>query len=137
MKTSLDMMARLTGLGTEARKKWVTPVEGNGWKGFWIPFQDQVNSVKAGTRKDATTTVPPSSVPLGSGCDIVLLVIHGGGFIDGNPLMFLEYHLRSMKAVQQAHNLKVAILSVDYSKLSAASIVWKNLAPKKDQQNKK
>jgi len=118
MKTSLVMMAKVTGLGPEVKKKWVTPVEGKGWKGFWIPFQDQVNAVKSGNGKDATTTVPPESVPLGSGCDIVVLYSHGGGFIDGDPLMFLDYHLKSMKAVQQTHNLKVAILSVDYSKHS-------------------
>ncbi|GJJ69081.1 hypothetical protein EMPS_01427 [Entomortierella parvispora] len=113
MKTSLDIMARMAGLGPEAQKKWAVPVEGNGWKGFWIPFQDQVNSVK--DSHGATTMVPPESVPVGSGCDIVLLYIHGGGFIDGNPLMFLEFFLKTMKATQQTHNLKIGILAIDYS----------------------
>lgn len=118
MKTTLDMLARLDGLGPEEQKKWACAVEGKGWKGHWIPFQDQVNSVKSADDKDskATTMVPPEQVPLGSGCDLVLLAIHGGGFIDGSPLMFLHYLRTAMKSLQQNHDMKVAILSVDYSK---------------------
>ncbi|KAG0043543.1 hypothetical protein BGZ83_011283 [Gryganskiella cystojenkinii] len=115
MKTTLDMMARIDGLGPEGQKKWTCAVEGKGWKGFWIPFQDQVNLVTDKKDSKATMMVPPEQVPIGDGCDLVLLSIHGGGFIDGHPLMFLKYFKTVMEVLQRTHGLKVAILSVDYS----------------------
>jgi hypothetical protein len=56
-----------------SRDKWATPVKGQGWKGFWIPFKDQVD--KKQLKKDLAKKYSVEDV--GSECDIVMFAIHG------------------------------------------------------------
>ncbi|KAK5816756.1 Alpha/Beta hydrolase protein [Linnemannia elongata] len=114
MSTCLKMIDLRAGLGSEAKKaKWATHVQGQGWQGYWIPFQDQVNPVAA-VKKGKEEVNIPKTTAVGSGCDVVLLAVHGGGFIDGNALMFLDYFRNLMKSVQQTQDVKIGILSVEY-----------------------
>lgn len=116
MSTCLKMIDLRAGLGSEAKKaKWATHVQGQGWQGYWIPFQDQVNPVAA-VKKGKEEVNIPKTTAVGSGCDVVLLAVHGGGFIDGNALMFLDYFRNLMKSVQQTQDVKIGILSVEYGK---------------------
>lgn len=116
MSTSLKMIDLRAGLGSEAKKaNWATHVQGHGWQGYWIPFQDQVNPVAAEKKGEEEVNVPKTTA-VGSGCDVVLLAVHGGGFIDGKALMFLDYFRKLMKSVQQAQDVKIGILSVEYGK---------------------
>ncbi|KAF9350285.1 hypothetical protein BGX26_011499 [Mortierella sp. AD094] len=101
------------GLGTEARRaKWATKVGGEGWSGYWIPFQDQSKKGKSFSKAEGVRS--PSDIPLGSGCDIILLAVHGGGFIDGDALMFLAFFKTLMKRVQQKQNVRIGVVSVQY-----------------------
>ncbi|KAG0245516.1 hypothetical protein BGX31_007309 [Mortierella sp. GBA43] len=108
MRTAIGMVHFRAGLGTVARKaRWATKVQGEGWDGYWVPFQDQLGK--------ASATFNPGDVPLGSGCDMVVVAIHGGGFIEGDALMFLHTFKSWMKSAQKDHNLKIGILSVQYA----------------------
>ncbi|KAF9543389.1 hypothetical protein EC957_000899 [Mortierella hygrophila] len=114
MSTCLKMINIWAGLGSESKRaKWATHVQGQGWQGYWVPFQDQLNPVSAIKKGEAEVNIPKATV-VGSGCDIVLLAVHGGGFIDGNALMFLDYFRKLMKSVQQAQDVKIGVLSVEY-----------------------
>ncbi|KAG0262007.1 hypothetical protein BG011_000431 [Mortierella polycephala] len=114
MKTALKMLDWRDGLGSEAvRAKWTTKVHGEGWQGHWIPFQDQLNTVTS-IKGSPKATHTPSDTPVGAGCDIIVLSIHGGGYIDGHALMFLNYFRNWMKSVQKNQNLKIGILSIEY-----------------------
>ncbi|KAF9933850.1 hypothetical protein FBU30_004246 [Linnemannia zychae] len=94
-----------------SKDKWATPVKGQGWKGFWIPFKDQVN--KDQLKKDLAKKWTVDDI--GSGCDIVMFAIHGGGMVLGDALMFLSNYRAWMKVLQQKYNLKIGVLSVEYS----------------------
>ncbi|KAF9094608.1 hypothetical protein BGX23_001862 [Mortierella sp. AD031] len=94
-----------------SKDKWATPVKGQGWKGFWIPFKDQLN--KDQLKKDLEKK--HSAADIGSGCDIVMFAIHGGGMVMGDALMFLNSYRAWMKVLQKDHNLKIGILSVEYT----------------------
>ncbi|KAF9904606.1 hypothetical protein EC991_002534 [Linnemannia zychae] len=115
MSTCLKMIDFRNGLGSEAKRaKWAAPVQGQGWQGYWIPFQDQdVPKERKKSKGDEEVNVP-KAVPVGAGCDIVLLAVHGGGFIDGKATMFLDYFRKLMKSVQQNQNVKIGVLSVEY-----------------------
>ncbi|KAF9422517.1 hypothetical protein BGZ94_008557, partial [Podila epigama] len=98
-----------TGTYTQKSKdKWATKVDGEGWTGFWIPFQDQVNMTKSVVHPKLTVA------DIGAGCDIVIFAIHGGGMVLGDALMFLPNYRSWMKQMQQTHNLKIGILSIEY-----------------------
>jgi hypothetical protein len=117
MSTSLKLIDLRAGLGSEAKKaKWATHVQGQGWQGYWIPFQDQVNHVISKVKKGEEEVNVPKTTAVGTECDIVLLAVHGGGFIDGKALMFLDYYRKLMKSVQQTQGMKIGILSVEYGK---------------------
>ncbi|KAG0304096.1 hypothetical protein BGZ98_005932 [Dissophora globulifera] len=108
MTTAVGLVNWRAGLGTEAKRaKWATDIQGARWRGHWIPFQDQL----AGS----TEHFSPSTVPVGTGCDMIVLAIHGGGFIDGSSLMFLNYFKNWMKSAQEHHALRIGVLSVEYS----------------------
>ncbi|KAF9546399.1 hypothetical protein EC957_009748 [Mortierella hygrophila] len=94
-----------------SKDKWATPVKGEGWKGFWIPFKNQVN--KDQLKKDLSKK--HSVADIGSECDIVMFAIHGGGMVKGDALMFLSSYRAWMKVLQQKHNLKIGVLSVEYT----------------------
>ncbi|KAF9919629.1 hypothetical protein FBU30_010723 [Linnemannia zychae] len=114
MSTCQKMIDFRTGLGSEAKRaKWAALVQGQGWKGYWIPFQDQDDLMANKKNKNEEANVPKST-PVGGGCDIVLLAVHGGGFVDGQAQMFLDYFRKLMKSVQQNHNIKIGVLSVEY-----------------------
>ncbi|KAF9414505.1 hypothetical protein BGZ76_004839, partial [Entomortierella beljakovae] len=92
--------------------------QGYTWRGYWIPFQDQVHSVKdrQGQENYAKKKAEEiSQIPVGSGCDLVLMQVHGGGFVDGYPLQTLGQMKVLMKYVQEEHNIKIGFLTVDYS----------------------
>lgn len=74
MNFSNSIVHLKTGTFLQSSKdKWATPVKGQGWKGFWIPFKDQVN--KDQLKKDLSKK--HSVTDIGSGCDIVMFAIHG------------------------------------------------------------
>lgn len=124
MSTSLKMIDLRAGLGSEAKRAtWATHIQGQGWQGYWIPFQDQVNPVAAVKKSEEEVNVPKTTA-VGSGCDIVLLAVHGGGFIDGKALMFLDYFRKLMKSVQQTQDVKIGILSVEYGKQNQTSLFF-------------
>ncbi|KAF9119226.1 hypothetical protein BGW39_000451 [Mortierella sp. 14UC] len=118
MSTCLKLIDIRAGLGSEAKRaKWAAPVQGQGWQGYWIPFQDQVDSKKSKDSKDSKDKEEvnvPKTTPVGAGCDVVLLAVHGGGFIDGKAIMFLDYFRKLMKSVQQNQGVKIGVLSVEY-----------------------
>ncbi|KAG0205234.1 hypothetical protein BGX28_003095 [Mortierella sp. GBA30] len=110
------------GQGSEAKRaQRAVPIQGNGWKGYWIPFQDQqqttVSKFVPGKKSKHTMdySFDIKEVPIGTGCDMIILSVHGGGFISGNALMFLDYFKKWMKSAQEHHNLQIGILSVEYS----------------------
>ncbi|KAG0344623.1 hypothetical protein BG004_004295 [Podila humilis] len=115
--------AKNSGLGTpEAVARWAIKVETKEWSGFWIPFQDQIHTVKFSQNSSddnnsniSNGDVAPASIDVGSGCDVVLIWTHGGGFIDGHALQLLHFFKDLMKSVQQEQNLKVGILAIAYS----------------------
>ncbi|KAF9434735.1 hypothetical protein BGZ76_007532 [Entomortierella beljakovae] len=113
MKVVVGTVQLKDGIGTKPKKaKWAAKVEGEGWCGYWIPFQDQSKQSRNPSRSTPTTN--PSNIPLGSGCDLLLLAVHGGGFIEGDALMFLEFFKRLMKQVQLEQNLMIGVLSIQY-----------------------
>ncbi|KAF9387072.1 hypothetical protein CPC16_007252 [Podila verticillata] len=91
----------------KSKEQWATKVKGKGWEGFWIPFRDQLNKTKA--------TPKVSGADIGADCDIVMFAIHGGGMVLGDALMFLGNYKTWMKEMQKNHNLKIGVLSVEYS----------------------
>ncbi|KAG0016960.1 hypothetical protein BGZ81_010969 [Podila clonocystis] len=113
-KTVLSVVDFTHGLGSPAKKaKWATPVSGHGWKGFWIPFQDQ--QTEKDKTKDISNNIEIADIPIGSGCDMVVLAIHGGGYIDGDALMSLNYFKHWMKSAQKEQQIKIGIVAVEYS----------------------
>ncbi|KAG0315148.1 hypothetical protein BG000_005277, partial [Podila horticola] len=113
-RTVLSVVDFTHGLGSPAKKaKWATPVSGQGWKGFWIPFQDQ--QAKKDTSKDASNSLEIADIPIATGCDMVVLAIHGGGYIDGDALMSLNYFKHWMKSAQKEQQIKIGIVAVEYS----------------------
>lgn len=147
------------GLGTpELRAQWATLIHGNtlvgqeqdqsrpetvdgrvtqghAWKGFWVPFQNQVHAAVRDddsgeeeeeegehSQQDAKK-IDVSKVKVGEGCDLVVLYFHGGGFLDGYAHQSLDMFCRVMKEAQEKHNLKVGFLSVEYSKCRTQQ-VW-------------
>ncbi|KAG0039744.1 hypothetical protein BGZ82_006896 [Podila clonocystis] len=113
-KTILSVVDFTHGLGSAAKKaKWATPVSGQGWKGFWIPFQDQ--QTKKDKSKDISNNIEIADIPIGTGCDMVVLAIHGGGYIDGDALMSLNYFKNWMKSAQKEQQIKIGIVAVEYS----------------------
>ncbi|KAF9963690.1 hypothetical protein BGZ65_000895 [Modicella reniformis] len=113
MRTSIRVIHFRAGLGTAVKRaQWATKVHGDGWLGYWIPFQDQL---KTGVVKKEQKAFDPSEVPLGTGCDVVVLTIHGGGFIEGHALTFLHAYKDWMKSAQKEHNLRIGILSIQYA----------------------
>ncbi|KAI1320081.1 hypothetical protein EDD11_002053 [Mortierella claussenii] len=114
MSTAVSFVQFRHGLGTETRRaKWASKIKTNRWQGYWIPFQDQVEC-KTKDKDKVRKAFDPSEIPLGSGCDMVVIAIHGGGFIDGSVLMFLDMFRKWMKHAQKSHGLRVGILSVEY-----------------------
>ncbi|KAG0367165.1 alpha/beta hydrolase fold-domain-containing protein [Gamsiella multidivaricata] len=113
MKAAVNFTHIRAGLGSEAKKaKWTTKIQGDGWKGYWIPFQDQLVDTKKTTA--AEKVFDPSNIPLGTGCDMVVVAVHGGGYIDGGALMFLDYFRRLMMSAQKDQTLRIGILSIEY-----------------------
>ena len=119
MRAAVGLVQWRAGLGSVAKRaKWATDVKGEGWHGFWIPFQDQLSSDKGKAKDSSAKPFNPKDVPVGSGCDVVVLAIHGGGYIDGNGLMFLNYFKNWMKSAQEHQNVRIGVLSIEYGKRS-------------------
>ncbi|KAG0216743.1 hypothetical protein BGX31_000494 [Mortierella sp. GBA43] len=113
MSLSVDTVIHLSN-GTflqTSKDKWALKTKGQGWEGFWIPFRDQ--STKARQKMDLERKVSPSDI--GSGCDIVMFAIHGGGMVMGDALMFLGNYRAWMKELHAKYNIKIGILSVEYT----------------------
>ncbi|KAF9997796.1 hypothetical protein BGZ80_010921 [Entomortierella chlamydospora] len=92
--------------------------QGHTWKGYWIPFQEQVHVINGGNRQEIfsrKTEQDINQIKVGESCDLVVLNIHGGGFVDGFPLQTLGLLLKVMKQAHEKHNIKIGYLSVDYS----------------------
>ncbi|ORZ06762.1 Alpha/Beta hydrolase protein [Lobosporangium transversale] len=89
--------------------------QGHTWKGYWIPFQDQVHHVKDSQGQDQAQKVDISKIKVGQGCDLVVVCAHGGLFCDGWPLQCLDFMKQVMKQAQEKHNLRIGFLSLDYS----------------------
>ncbi|KAG0054880.1 hypothetical protein BGZ83_010218 [Gryganskiella cystojenkinii] len=94
-----------------SKDQWATKVKGQGWEGFWIPFKDQLNK----DRLQQDLAKKHTAADIGTGCDIVMLAIHGGGMVLGDALMFLGNYRSWMKGMQKNHNIKIGVLSVEYS----------------------
>ncbi|KAF9954745.1 hypothetical protein BGZ72_004322 [Mortierella alpina] len=104
MSTALRLVDWRAGLGSKAKRaQWAVPTGGNGWQGYWIPFQDQHASSPTNT-----------DIPVGTECDVIILASHGGGFITGHALMFLNYFRRWMRHAQEHHSVRIGIVSVEY-----------------------
>ncbi|KAF9400319.1 hypothetical protein BGZ94_005504, partial [Podila epigama] len=71
MNVSTSIVHLHTGTFTQKSKdRWATKVDGKGWTGYWIPFQDQVNKTKPVVQRKLT------AADIGAGCDIVMFAIH-------------------------------------------------------------
>lgn len=115
------------GLGTpEQKAQWVKRIPNEKWNAFWMPFQDQTHKVTEGGKatnskqekeiiaKARTDFVIQSRV--GEDCDLVVFYIHGGGFVQGDPLQSLDLFRNVMRKAHQDHGVKVGYFSVQYSK---------------------
>lgn len=89
----------------EIEAKWATAVNGKGWTGFWISFQEQTPDPK-----DKCNTLR-----LGQGCDLVLLYTHGGGFIYGHPLQNIVFMTELVHHAFVTKGIRLGFLAVDYS----------------------
>ncbi|KAF8940584.1 hypothetical protein BGZ58_005742 [Dissophora ornata] len=115
MRTAVGLVLWRAGLGSEAKRaKWATEVKGEGWSGVWIPFQDQLSSDKGKVNGLSAKPFNPKDVPVGKGCDVVVLAIHGGGYIDGNALMFMSCFKNWMKSAQEHQSVRIGVLSIEY-----------------------
>ncbi|KAK3809151.1 MAG: alpha/beta hydrolase fold-domain-containing protein [Benniella sp.] len=94
-----------------SKDKWALKVKGKGWEGFWIPFRDQ--SSKEKQKADLKKKASPTDI--GAGCDIVMFAIHGGGMVMGDALMFMGNYRAWMKELQLKHNIKIGVLSIEYT----------------------
>ncbi|KAG0208156.1 hypothetical protein BGX28_000771 [Mortierella sp. GBA30] len=94
-----------------SKDQWATRVNGKGWEGFWIPFKDQLDKKKLKEHVKEKVSI----ADIGAGCDIVMFAIHGGGMVMGDALMFLGNYRSWMKEMQKNHNLKIGVLSVEYT----------------------
>lgn len=115
------------GLGTaEQKAQWVKSISNENWNAFWMPFQDQTHKIteggkatnskqeKANIAKAKTDFVSQSRV--GEGCDLVVFYIHGGGFVQGDPLQSLDLFRNVMRKAHQDYGVKVGYFSAQYSK---------------------
>lgn len=92
--------------------RWATSVGGDdqGWKGLWIPFQNQPLELKGESSAPGGKKFLP-----GEGSDLVILHAHGGGFIDGNAPSKVPFWLGVMKKTFETHKTKISLLSLEYS----------------------
>ncbi|KAF9139587.1 hypothetical protein BG015_001967 [Linnemannia schmuckeri] len=113
------------GLGTpEQKAQWVKHISNENWSAFWMPFQDQTHKVtssgKAANSKQEQANIAKakkdfvSQSRVGEGCDLVVFYIHGGGFVQGDPLQSLDLFRNVMRKVHQLHDVKVGYFSVQY-----------------------
>ncbi|KAF8933947.1 hypothetical protein BGZ52_006318 [Haplosporangium bisporale] len=110
--------AKKNGLATpEAIAQWATKVEAENkeWTAYWIPFQDQIHTIRDGQSHNNVNGPGVNTAKVGEGCDLVLHWAHGGGFIDGHALQCLFFYKDLMKTLQKEHGIRVGILSVAYS----------------------
>ncbi|KAF9211521.1 hypothetical protein BGZ59_007948 [Podila verticillata] len=110
--------AKKNGLATpEAIAQWATKVEAENkeWTAYWIPFQDQIHTIRDGQSHNNVNGPGVNTAKVGEGCDLVLHWAHGGGFIDGHALQCLFFYKDLMKTLQKEHEIRVDILSVAYS----------------------
>ncbi|KAL1922493.1 uncharacterized protein VTP21DRAFT_10032 [Calcarisporiella thermophila] len=72
--------------------QWVRPVNGNGFKGYFVQDQSE--------RGDP---------------EIVILFMHGGGFAFGDALMFMSAYIKWVEKIKQVTGKRAALLSIEYS----------------------
>lgn len=110
---------------------WIQDIEETKWRGRWIPFRDQLHSVKDGKGQPVRTT-SPEDASSGRGtkepagireCDLVLLYAHGGGFEFGDMLQCFVYQQKLMRYMQEK-GVKIGIVGIDYSKCRHASYMF-------------
>lgn len=101
--------------------QWTTEVQGLGWKGYWIPFQERTLEKKSPTiptiAAEDKEPVDISKVKLGQGSDLVIFYTHGGGYMDGCALQSMHFLLKVMNRAFSVHKIKVSILTIEYSRL--------------------
>ncbi|KAG0259782.1 hypothetical protein DFQ27_003902 [Actinomortierella ambigua] len=101
------------GVATEKRRaQWAHPVAAPGWKGYWIPYREA--KVQGPIRKAGVEDI-------GSHCDIVMFFIHGGGMVMGDARMWLPNCMAWIKLLREKYNIKIGILSVEYTGDSAGA----------------
>lgn len=89
-----------------------------------MPFQDQthkVNDTGKGRKQKAIDTAKRrtefvSQSHVGEGCDLVVFYMHGGGWVEGHPLLSLGLFRNIMRETLQAYGIKVGFFAVEYSK---------------------
>jgi acetyl esterase/lipase len=123
--TALSSVLSGVGLGSpEQKAQWVKEVSSENYSAFWMPFQDQTHKVtdgkvtsskqeKVNIAKAKTELVSQSRV--GEGCDLVVFYMHGGGFVQGDPLQSLDQFRNIMRKSHEDHGVKVSYFSVGYS----------------------
>ncbi|KAG0025118.1 hypothetical protein BGZ81_007401, partial [Podila clonocystis] len=110
--------AKKNGFATpQAIAQWATKVEAENkdWTAYWIPFQDQIHTVRDQNSNAIPDTDGVTKAEVGKGCDLVLHWAHGGGFIDGHALQCLFFFKDLMKSLQRDYGIRVGILSIAYS----------------------
>ncbi|KAF9585167.1 hypothetical protein BGW38_003630 [Lunasporangiospora selenospora] len=109
LEYTVDLTAHSAGLYTEESKnKWAAKVQTKDWEGYWVPFQDQLNS------KEPKEPLTLGLSDVGKASDFVILYIHGGGMVSGNARMYLRSFKTWMKTIQEKYNFKLGILTVEY-----------------------
>ncbi|KAG0040531.1 hypothetical protein BGZ82_001857 [Podila clonocystis] len=93
---------------------WVQDIEEKEWRGRWIPFRDQLHSVRDG-KAQPVRTMSPEDVPSDiRKCDLVLLYAHGGGFEFGDMLQCFVFQQKLMGYMQEK-GVKIGFMGIDYS----------------------
>ncbi|KAG0100290.1 hypothetical protein BGZ93_002862 [Podila epicladia] len=93
---------------------WIQDIEESKWRGRWVPFRDQLHSVKDGKGQPVRTKSPEDVSSEIRKCDLVLLYAHGGGFEFGDTLQCFVYQQKLMGYMQEK-GVKIGIMGIDYS----------------------
>lgn len=94
---------------------WIHDIEETKWRGRWIPFRDQLHSVKDGKGQPVRTMSPKDVSSEIQKCDLLLLYAHGGGFEFGDMMQCFVYQ-QKMMAYMQEKGVKISFMGIDYSK---------------------
>ncbi|KAG0254982.1 hypothetical protein BGZ95_005891 [Linnemannia exigua] len=117
-----------TGLGTpEQKAQWAKHIKNDSWVAFWVPFQDQTHKVTEGDKARTSNDIKQENINsakaktdfvsqsrVGEGCDLVVVYMHGGGFVQGYALQSLDQFKNIMRKTHQDYGVKVGYFSVEY-----------------------